>query len=246
MKIFSLIPILLLFFSCKEDNDTELNCFKQAFEIEHLKNSSAIGDKYQICNQGVRLSFINTKKEGYEFVFSKNTMSETYPFWGKEKMIFTTKIRKETWDKVDSIFRDINFWCLDSSQQQRDFERNKDLYILRSEYLRESQTVNITIDSSASIKSKTYKLWSFLKLVNVRQPKIIEVVEGNGTIFKVISQNEIATFKVLVDGVEAKKIEECTAIFKTNKKVDLTCYETYSNDDTFIYKKEIEPYIQNQ
>ena len=246
MKLLYLLPILLFFSSCKEENDAELDCYKKAFEIQHLRNSTLIGEKYQIYNQGVRLSFINTKKEGYEFVFSKNTMSETYPFWGKEKMIFTSKIRKETWDKVDSIFRDINFWCLDSTCQQRDFERNKDLYILRSEYLHKSQTVNITIDSSASIKSKTYKLWFFLKLVNVRQPKIIEEIEENGTVFKVISQNEIATFKILVDGVEAKKIEECTAIFKTNKKVALTCYETYSNDDTFIYKKEIEPCKQNK
>jgi hypothetical protein len=235
-----------LFFSCKEENDAELDCYKKAFEISRMENSTFIGDKYQIYNQSVKLSFVYTKNDGYKFIFSKYSKGEEYPFNDKGDMIFTSKIRKETWDKVDSIFRDINFWCLDSTYQQRSFERNKDLYILRSEYLRESQTVNITVDSSASIKSKTYKLWSFLKLVNVRQPKIIEEIEGNGTVFKVISQNEIATFKVLVDGVEAKKIEECTAIFKTNKKVALTCYETYSNDDTFIYKKEIEPYIQNQ
>jgi hypothetical protein len=239
MKILCLLPILLLIFSCKEENEAELDCYKRAFEIGHLKNSTTIGEKYEIYNQSVKLSFIDTKTDGYKFVFSKNSKDEAYPFSDKGDMIFTSKIKKEKWDRVD-----INFWCLDSSYQQRDFVRNKDFYILKSEYLGESKTVNISIDSSSSIKSKTYKLWSFMKLMNVRKPKIIEEIEDNGSIFKVISQNEIATFKVFVDGVEAKKIEECTAIFRTNKKVKLTCYETYSNDDSFIYSTEVEFYKQ--
>jgi hypothetical protein len=246
MKILPLIPLILLFFSCKEKNDDEMECYKKAFEISRMENSTFIGDKYQIYNQSVKLSFVYTKNDGYKFIFSKYSKGEEYPFNDKGDMIFTSKIRKETWDKVDSIFRDINFWCLDSIYQGMGFSRNQDLYFLSSEYLGDIKNVNITVDSSASMKSKTYKLWSFMKLMNVRKPKIIEEIEEDGSVFKVISQNEIATFKVLVDGVEAKKIEECKAVFKINKKATLTCYETYSNDDTFIYKKEIEPYIQNQ
>jgi hypothetical protein len=245
MKILYFLPFCLMFFSsCKNDDDLE--CYKKAFDISQMKNSIVIGDKYEIYNQSVKLAFIDAKNDGYKFVFSKYSKNEEYPFTDKGDMIFTSKIRKEKWDKVVSIFKDINFWCLDSCFQWQGFSRNHDLYFLRSEYLGDVKNVSITIDSSASMKSKTYKLWSFMKLMNVRKPKIIEEIEEKGSVFKVISQNEIATFKVFVDGVEAKKLEECTAIFKINKNATLTCYETYSNDDTFIYKKEIEPYKQNQ
>ena len=246
MKILFLLPLLLFFFSCKEENDSELECFKQTFEISNLKNSTAIGDKYEIYNQGVKLTFLDTKKDGYKFIFSKNAKGDEYPFGDKGDMVFSSKIRKETWDKVDNVFRDINFWCLDSSYQWLGFSRNHDLYFLSSEYAGENKYVSVNIDSSTSFKSKTYKLWSFMKLMNVRKPKIIEEIVENYSVFKVVSQNEIATFKVFVDGFEAEKLEECKAVFKINKKVTLTCYETYSNDDTFIYKKEIEPYKQNK
>jgi hypothetical protein len=119
--------------------------------------------------------------------------------------------------------------------------------LLSSTFKGKTKLVDVNIESLKNLKDNAYKMWNLKSYVPPKEPKIIENKRQNASYFTVISQNQCVFFKVMVDGMETKKINDSTATFKINKRVTLSCYETYQNDDSFFYETEIKfSNIENQ
>jgi hypothetical protein len=242
MKIFHLIPILFLFFSsCKNEGDS--SCLKREFNLKNISDTTLIGDEFTIQNNSVKYSFSRDKKGNYKFTFSQYkrdiNVASLNPDNTEKKMTYTTSINKKEWDGIARIFKEVNFWCLNSPYND-DFKRNYTLYLLSSTFKGKTKLVDVNIESLKNLKDNAYKMWQLKNYVLPKEPKIIENKRQDASYFTVISQNQCVSFKVMVDGMETKKINDSTATFKINNRVTVSYYETYQNDDSFFYETEIE------
>jgi hypothetical protein len=114
MKILPLIPLILLFFSCKEDKTslTKENCVSK--HDKWLKDERPNLRKQYKARETYIVESTETSTYASTVIFEKYNESDyrlkTVQF-NRDRLETEQKISKIEWLKVQSVFDSLNFWC---------------------------------------------------------------------------------------------------------------------------------------